>query len=297
MSAAAVEASYAECRRITRRSASNFFYTFYLLPAEQRRAMHALYAFLRVTDDLADDAQPIAAQRERIARWRQSLDRALAGEFDSPLWPALAHVVARFQVPPVHLHAVIDGVEMDLNHDGFETFADLQTYCEHVASAVGLACIHIWGFRDAAALEPARKLGIALQLTNILRDLKEDAARGRIYLPREDLRRFGYSAADLTAGLCDERFERLLRFQIDRAEAYYREGEQVTAYLDTHGRSVCGAMTAIYRRLLAEIRRRNGDVLTRRVQVSAWRKLALTLTWLVPRGGGACRAPAGSPPP
>jgi len=278
-----VESSYAHCRQLTRRTASNFYYSFLVLPRGKRRAMCALYAFARMTDDLGDNALPVAERREALAGWRNSLEQALAGEFDAPIFPALADTVARYRLPPEHLRSVIDGVEMDLAHQGFETFDELSEYCCKVASAVGLCCIHIWGFTGPEALEPARKCGIAFQLTNILRDLKEDAALGRIYLPREDLRRFGYSADDLRHGQGGERFQQLMRFEIERAERLYQDAAQLPRWLGPDGKTIFGAMSGIYRGLLDEIKRLDGDVFSHRARLSAWRKLRIAGRWLLVR--------------
>jgi 15-cis-phytoene synthase len=276
-------ASYAHCQQVARRAARNFFYSFLVLPRAKRRAMYALYAFLRHTDDLGDNQQPLEVRRAALARWRDSLAAALRGQFDSPILPALADTVARCSIPPACLHAVIDGVAMDLEERTYETFDELRVYCEKVASAVGLACIHVWGFRDSAALEPARKLGIAFQLTNILRDLKEDADLGRVYLPLEDLRRFGYAREELTRGVRDARFGALMRFQIARAEQFYREGLQLERWLAADGQAALGAMAGIYRELLDEIKRRDGDVFSGRVSVSRWRKARIAARWLLAR--------------
>lgn len=277
----ALALSYADCRRSTRRTASNFYYSFFLLPRPKRHAMCALYAFLRHTDDLGDSSQPLELRRTALARWRSSLDRALAGEFDAPLFPALADTVAHYGIPPAHLHAVIDGVEMDLVQRRYETFDELAEYCQKVASAVGLCCIRIWGYQSEAAFEPAKKCGIAFQLTNILRDLKEDAAAGRLYLPQEDLRRFAYTFDDLRHGRCDHRYQALVELEIARAEQFYREGELLEQWLEPDGRAVFGAMTAIYRALLNEIKHRHGDVFSRRVRLSTWRKLRLAAPWFL----------------
>jgi phytoene synthase len=204
--------------------------------------------------------------------------------------PALIDTVERFHIPAEHLVAVVDGVAMDLDRSSYETFDDLVTYCERVASAVGLACIHVWGFRGREAFEPARKCGIALQLTNILRDLKEDAEQGRVYLPREDLRRWGYSVEDLAAGVADERFERLMGFQIDRARRFYQEGAELFGRLKPDGRRVFGMMMSVYRRLLERIASRPGDVFCRRVGLSRWEKLSIAARWaLLPAGRSALR--------
>jgi len=295
----AIEASYVACRRIARHSGSNFYASFVLLPRAKRRAMDVLYAFMRHTDDLADNPEPVLGRRNALDRWRAAVERTLLGDFspagneDTPirgpyyasqqagkaLLPALADVVRRFQVPPNHLRAVIDGVEMDLSKRRYETFAELQEYCERVASAVGLACIHVLGFRGREALEPARKCGIALQLTNILRDLREDVRQDRVYLPLEDLRQCGYSVEDLVAGVADERFARLMELEIDRAEQFYREGNQLAAWLEPDGRKVFGMMTTTYHSLLKKIARRPADVFLRRVRLSNFKKLQLTARW------------------
>ena len=203
--------------------------------------MEALYAFMRHTDDLADDLAPDRPRRDALAAWRAELEHALggggqrtrrdAGDNRVSL-PALADAVRRFGIPHEQLRAVIDGVEMDLDRHRYETFDELQQYCQRVASAVGLACIHVWGFRGPEAFEPARKAGIALQVTNILRDLKEDAAAGRVYLPLEDLRDCGYSVEDLLAGVVNEPFFRLMRLEIDRAEQFYRDGAELMDWLE-----------------------------------------------------------------
>jgi len=276
-----LKASYAYCRRIARRSASNFYYSFLLLARPKRSAMCALYAFLRHTDDLGDSPESQVVRRAALAAWRTSLDRALAGAFDDPLLPALADTVERFAIPREYLHAVIDGVESDLENGRYETFADLGEYCYRVASAVGLACIHIWGFRDQAALEPARHCGLAFQLTNILRDLREDAAHDRVYLPQEDFRRFDYSLAELNAGICNDHFRALMRFEIDRAEGFYREAQQLDRWLEPEGRRVFGTMLATYRALLDEIKSLDGDVLSSRVALSGWRKIRIAARWFL----------------
>ena len=270
-----LDASYSQCRRITRDSATSFYYSFLLLGRDQRRSMCALYAFLRRTDDLGDGPETLAVRREAVTRWRSALRKAWNGDFDDPILPALADTVERHSIPREYLEAVIDGVEMDLAETHYETFDDLALYCHRVASVVGLACIHIWGFRGEEAFEPARQCGLAFQLTNILRDLKEDAQRGRVYLPAEDLRRFDCTPADLESPAKDGRFQALMRFEIERAEGFYRQAQALPQWLAPAGRAVYGAMWETYRSLLAEIKRRDGDVFTSRVRLSAWRKLRI----------------------
>jgi phytoene synthase len=275
--------SYAHCRRIARRSASSFYYSFLLLPKPKRLAMCALYAFLRRTDDLVDNPTPSEQRRDALQSWRQSLVRATQGTYDDPLLPALADSISAFQIPSQYLHDVLDGVEMDLDPQGYETFEQLEQYCQRVASAVGLACLQIWGCTSDKAEHPARQCGVAFQMTNILRDLKEDAARGRVYLPREDLRRFNYTADDLRAGVRDERFRELMRFQIDRSQRLYAVGARVNEWLQPDGQRVFGSMLNVYQALLDEIKRLDGDVLSTRVRLSTWRKMRIATRWLLVR--------------
>jgi phytoene synthase len=286
--------SYENCRRLARHSARNFYYSFMLLPRDKRRAMCALYAFSRQTDDLGDNRQSVEARRAALADWRRSLDRGLSGIFDSPIFPALADTVERYQLPPDYLHDLIDGVEMDLDRTQYQTFEELTEYCYKVASVVGLCCIRIWGFTDDKAIEPAVKCGIALQLTNILRDLKEDAAEGRVYVPQEDLRRFDYTADDLRGGVVDERFRQLMQFEVERAEQFYDNAAELDHWLSADGRTVFGAMTGIYRGLLDEIKRLNGDVFSHRVQLTTWHKLRIAGRWLLTNPPHSVRPPVGA---
>lgn len=300
-SAEAIDASYDACHRLARRSRSNFYPSFLGLPRAKRRAMEALYAFMRHTDDLADDPLPAELRRQSLAEWRTALGRALHGRFDPTgrrpsyngkpdrsgypsgreLLPAVADTVQQYRIPAEYLGAVIDGVEMDLKQQRYESFDELEGYCQRVASAVGLACIHVWGFRGRQALEPARKCGIALQLTNILRDLKEDAQRGRVYLPLADLRQCGYSVDDLIRGVADERFRRLMEYEIGRAEWFYREGAELMHWLEPDGRRIFGMMMSTYRALLKKIKRRPARVLARRVALRRTRKLQIVACWTV----------------
>ena len=278
--------SYSYCERLARREAGNFYHAFRLLPADQRRAMSALYSLMRVADDLADGPGAAEEKRRPLADWRRRLDAALEGAYSHPLHPALHHAVRHFGVPPRHLHEVLDGVEMDLAVARYDTFADLYSYCYRVASAVGLACIHVWGFTDEQAKVHAEAAGVAFQLTNILRDLGEDAGRGRVYLPREDLERFGYGEDDLKAERADDRFRALMRFEADRAAAYYEAAEPLAPLLRPAGRAVFLTMLRTHRGLLEAIVRRDFDVFRGRVRLGRLHKL-----WLAARrrryaGGG-----------
>jgi phytoene synthase len=290
-----LEASYAHCQQIARRSSSSFYYSFLLLGRPQRQAMCALYAFLRRTDDLGDSDAPSAERRVALSAWRQSLQRSLAGQYDDPLLPALADTIRTHGVPLECLKEVIDGVEMDLEPTCYESFDDLAHYCHHVASAVGLACLPIWGCTSAVADVPARSCGLAFQLTNILRDLKEDAQMGRVYLPREDFERFGYTPEELKAGVRNDRFRHLMQFQIERAEQLYAAGSDLVSHLSADGQRVFGSMVAVYSALLAEIKRLDGDVLSRRVQLSRWQKMRIASQWFSGRVPLEASVGAGTP--
>jgi phytoene synthase len=283
----ALAASYAWCERLARHQAGNFYHAFRLLPGGQRRAMCALYAFMRVADDIADGPSPVAEKAAQLAAWRQHLRAALAGNYSHPLHRALQHTVATHGVPPRYLEDVLDGVAMDLVTDHYETFNDLYRYCYHVASAVGLACIHVWGFASEAALAHAEAAGVALQLTNILRDLAEDAGRGRVYLPSEDLRRFGYPAEGLGQGLRNGAFRELMRFEVGRARRFYVAAEPLVGMLDAAGRAVFLVMLRTYRSLLEEVERRDYDVFSRRVRLGRLHKLWLATRALPVRWGWA----------
>ncbi|MFO0965892.1 MAG: presqualene diphosphate synthase HpnD [Gemmataceae bacterium] len=277
--------SYRACEAIARREAANFYPAFRLLPRPQRRAMCALYAFCRIADDIGDEPGPAETKPDALDRWRRDLDACLAGRFAHRIHPALADAVARYRIPPRYLHDVLDGVAMDLAPLTFPDFAALRLYCYRVASAVGLACIHIWGFSDDRARPYAENAGLAFQLTNILRDLKEDADRGRIYLPREDLTRFGYRENDLRHACRNEPFRRLMAFQIERARGFYEASRPLAPLLPPPGRAVFLMMSGAYRALLDEIERRDYDVFTARIRVSRWRKALLALAALPARFG------------
>ena len=273
----ALAESFAHCRRIARREARNFYYSFLVLPRAERRAMCALYAFLRATDDIADQPGPAAEQRARLDGWRRGLEATLQGRYNHPAQAALHHTVTAYGIPAELLSSVLDGVQMDLQARRYESFNDLYVYCYRVASVVGRACIRIWGYTAEKAEQYAEWYGIAFQLTNILRDLAEDARQGRVYLPSEDLRRFEYTAEDLAAAKCDERFLRLMQFEAGRAREYYDRARPLFGLIHPAGRAVLKAMVGIYLGILDEIERRRYDVFSGRVELSRIRKTVIAL--------------------
>src|SRR5262245_28678951 len=275
-----LEESYRFCAELSRREARNFYYSFLVLPPGRRRSMCALYAFMRRTDDLADEPGEPAAKRLAIEGWRRDLDAALDGSPDAwPGLPALADAVRRHGIPARHLHDVIDGVAMDLEPRPFATFEDLYAYCYRVASAVGLSCLHIWGYRSEGgrAEAMAEACGIALQLTNILRDVREDAQAGRVYLPAEDLARFGVAPEELNARRMNDRVRALFAYEATRAYTYYEQARPLSGLVAPVGRPVLATIVGIYRTLLDEIVRRDYDVLTARVALPSWRKVSIML--------------------
>jgi len=274
-----VETSYAWCEHIARLQAKNFYYSFLLLSKQQRRAMCAIYAFMRYCDDLSDEIsddphedQSPAGRAAAIAEWRGDLEKALSGAQvpEHYVWPAFVDAVARYKIPHQYFFDMIDGVRSDLEPRQVQTFDELYGYCYHVASVVGLTIVHIFGFDSPKALELAEKCGIAFQLTNILRDVKEDAERQRVYLPTEDLVRFGVSTGTF---LPRDRFVELMRFEAERARDYYRQSEPLIGMVHPRSRASLRALIGIYSRLLDRIVASNFDVFARRIRVPTWEKL------------------------
>jgi phytoene synthase len=271
--------SYAYCRRVARTRARNFYYSFVLLSREQRDAMCAVYAFMRYCDDLSDEP---GANRAGIDQWRKALDEALEGRCDAhPVLPAFHDTVTRYRIPPRYFHEMIDGVASDLEPRRFETFEQLHRYCYQVASTVGLTTIHIFGFESPEALPLAEKCGIAFQLTNILRDIREDAEHGRIYLPAEDLARFHVTEDDIRGGVRTPEFIDLMDFETARARRYYTESQPLVGLVDRRSRASLSALISIYSRLLDRIERSNYDVFSRRISLPAWEKCWIVLRALV----------------
>jgi 15-cis-phytoene synthase len=264
-----VEQSYAYCRAVARTQARNFYYSFLLLSKPQRDAMCAIYAFMRYSDDLSDG--PEAATHESMERWRRDLDSALRGEYgEHPCWPAFHDAVERYRIPHRYFHEMIDGVSSDLGPRDIQTFDELYRYCYQVASVVGLTITHIFGYQSPHALVLAEKCGIAFQLTNIIRDVREDREKGRCYLPAEDRN-------------CIPEMRDLLAFEASRAKRLYRESAPLVGMVDKPSRASLWALIEIYRRLLEKIERANYNVLERRIRLSPWEKMSVVAEALLRR--------------
>ena len=278
--------------RLTRKSRSNFYYAFLTLPRRRRDALYAVYAFCRTVDDIADlgDERGVdrAAQRTELERWRRDVARCYepGGRPEHPIAAGLARAVSEFAIPREALLAIIDGVEMDLDQVRYETAEDLYPYCYRVASAVGLCCIEIFGYTDPRAREYAVNLGTALQLTNIMRDVGADARAGRVYVPQEDLRKFGVTTDDLRAGRYTGEFVSLMRHQAARARQFYRAARDAFPTADARSLVAAEIMGRIYQALLDEIEARGFRVFEERVTVPTGRKLAIALRcWASARFG------------
>jgi phytoene synthase len=264
--------SYKHCKKVTREQAKNFYYGIRLLPAERRDALCAIYAFFRYCDDISDDDQKGDPAR-MLASWRAAL--VSQDVESSPILPAFRDAVGRYEVPQRYFEELIEGAEMDLSVTRYQRWEDLYGYCYRVASTVGLVCVHVFGFdQSPEALKMAEERGIAFQLTNILRDVSEDAGRGRIYLPQEDLARFGVTSEALLAGAPEEGFASLIRFEAARARQYYERSAPLVERVDKVSRPALAAMTNIYRGLLEKVDKMGAGVLHRRAKLSLVEKLA-----------------------
>jgi squalene synthase HpnC/squalene synthase HpnD len=272
-----VQASYAECNRIARAAHSNFYWSFFGLQKEKRNALCALYAFMRLVDNISDEPGDIESKRRALARWRAMLDEACTGRTEGhPILAALADAIARFQIPARHFHDLILGAEMDLTVMSYATFDRLSEYCYRVAGTVGLTCLHVFGFEDPKAPDLAERLGLAFQLTNIIRDVRSDFDMGRVYLPAEDLERFGCRAEDLR-GPVSPQLRNLLEFEADRAWHFYEEGAPLVQRVASDSCATLGALVRTYSGLLARIEERSFDVFSSRVSLSSAEKLQYLL--------------------
>ena len=283
--------AYSVCKGITRTAAKNFYYAFMVLPRRKREALCAVYAFMRRCDDITDDASiSLPERRQKLDTWLDGLHRAQQGEpTDDPILLALTDAQRRYTIPAGLLDELAVGTAMDVElsessqHAGntpgltvqYRTFEDLRLYCYRVASVVGLVCIHVFGYRDPAAEDLAERCGLAFQLTNIIRDVKEDGSMGRVYLPEEDLAKFNLSVADVLANPDSARFRPLLALEADRAREYYAAGYELMNYISEDSQPALWALITIYRRLLERIAEKQYDVFTAKVALSRWEKLSI----------------------
>ena len=274
-----IEEAYEHCRRIAKARARHFFYSFRLLPPLQRQSMWAIYAFTRRSDDIVDeDDVPLESRRAAIREWRSDLQRHFAGSRKDLVLAAYCNTFERHSIPRDYSFDLIDGMEGDLAEQEFQTFDDLYRYCYRAASVVGMTTIHVFGFEGREALALAERCGIAFQLTNIMRDIAADAAMGRVYLPAAELAEYGLSKDELLAGkvrASEDRFQRFMNFQYQRADRYYRESAALLGMTSPSSRAALWAMIATYRGILERIRRAGFDVLSQELGLSKPRKLGI----------------------
>ena len=283
--------AYSVCKGITRRAAKNFYYAFLVLPRRKREALCAVYAFMRLCDDIADDPSLIPTdRRQKLDSWLDALHRAQQGQpTDDAILLALTDAQRRYSIPAGLLDELAHGTAMDVEQEEssaqttsipgltiqYRTFEDLRLYCYRVASVVGLVCIHVFGYRDPAAETLAEHCGLAFQLTNIIRDVKEDAGMGRIYLPEEDLAKFDLSASELLTAPDPARFRPLLALEADRAREFYAAGDQLIPYISEDSQPALWVLVTIYRRLLEKIAEKQYDVFSAKVSLSTWEKVRI----------------------
>ncbi len=269
------------CQQKASQSGSSFYYSFLFLPPERRRAITALYAFCREVDDVVDECTDVAVARTKLAWWRTEVAALYAGQAHHPVAQALATVVTSFKLPQERLQEIIDGMEMDLTQRRYADFAALKHYCHRVAGVVGLLSAEIFGYADPRTLDYAENLGMAFQLTNIIRDVGEDARRDRVYLPLDELARFNVPVADIMHARATAEFRRLMEFQVERALDYYRAAFAALPAVDRKAQRPGLVMAAIYQTLLAEMRADGLPVLTQRTSLTPLRKLWIAwLTWI-----------------
>ena len=283
-----VDRSYDYCQQVAKDQAKNFYYAFRTLPAKKRRAIYAVYAYCRLCDDIADDEAPVERKREMFGQVRQMLDLCLRRDSSdeipdslAPEFVALRGVLSDFNIPHSYFSEILEGVETDLVKTRFADFDELRDYCYKVASVVGLVCIEVLGYSDPKAVRFAVDMGIALQLTNIIRDVREDTDRDRVYIPQDEMARFGYTEDDLKASVADERFRMLMQFQADRARSYYESSRGLFELIDVESRACPQVLHAAYWAILNRIESSSFDVFNQRIGLSTPTKLLITARlWL-----------------
>jgi 15-cis-phytoene synthase len=291
--------AYSVCKGITRTAAKNFYYAFLVLPKRKRDALCAVYAFMRRCDDITDDPSlSLPERRQKLDTWLDDLHRAQQGHpTDDAILLALTDAQRRYAIPAGLLDELAHGTAMDVEEAElaaqnsstpgltvqYRTFEDLRVYCYRVASVVGLVCIHVFGYRDPAAEDLAERCGLAFQLTNIIRDVKEDASMGRVYLPEEDLQKFNLSASELLGTPDAARFRPLLALEADRAREFYEAGDELISYVSEDSQPALWVLITIYRSLLEKIALKQYDVFTSKAALSTWEKLRVLLKGFLKR--------------
>ncbi len=274
----------AYCREVTQKSGSNFYYSFLFLPSDRRDLMNTVYAFCREVDNAVDDPPAGSDPLEQVAAWRKEVSHAYEGTPSFPVTISLAHHLKQVEIPQTYFQDLISGVEMDLTIKRYATFEDLYPYCYRVASVVGLICLKVFGTRSPKAIEYAENLGLAFQLTNILRDVSSDAEQDRIYVPQEDLRRFGYLESDLLAHKHSSQFIEFMKFECSRAREYYAKAQQILGTLPPEDRRsliVAEIMRGVYSGILDQIEATNYQVFGQRVSLSPLKRLCIAANiWL-----------------
>lgn len=265
-------------KEIAKSSQSSFYYAFNLLPTLKRDAMNTVYAFCRQTDDIIDEGNdPSEIKYEKLHKWRIELEKSITGFSEYPILNKLASTIKKFNIPIEPFFELLKGMEMDLQKNRYLTFEDLRIYCYRVASTVGLMCIEIFGYKHQSTKNFAVNLGIALQLTNILRDIKKDAKKGRIYLPQEDLARFGYKENDLLSLTFNERFREMMKFEVERAKYYFDKATDCLNLEDKKAMFAARAMQHIYYRTLNKIVDADYDVFNKKIKLSKIKKAGIAV--------------------
>ena len=276
-----LDEAYEQCRLIAKVQAKNFYYAFMTLPAKKRRAVYAAYSFCRLCDDAADEDFPTDDKLKQLEELRRDLAGCYSGYPNGPVFTALADAADSFQIPECYFQDLISGVETDLTKNRYQDFDELRCYCYGVASAVGLICIHIFGFSDDQAKDHAIDLGLAMQLTNVLRDVKEDLERGRVYLPLDEMEEFGYSLAELQAGETNQAFRGLMSFQASRAREHFNRGFKLLPLLSPRSRGCPAVLGQLYSRILDRIEAKDYNVFSGRISLSKREKYLVTAqTWM-----------------
>ena len=270
-----LDQAYEYCRRLTKERAKNFYYAFVTLPTRKRRAIYAVYAFCRLCDDATDDFTDAEEKLRLVAEQREGLAKTYAGAPEGQVFLAMEDAISTYHIPLEYLEEVINGVEMDISKTRYSTFEELREYCYRVASSVGLICIEIFGYEDPSARDYAVDLGLAMQLTNILRDVEEDIGRDRVYIPQEDLDRFGCSEEDLFLKRTNDSFRGLMRFQVERARDYFTRGKRLLPLLSARSRVCPAVLHGTYSRILDRIEASGYNVFGRRISLSTREKLVL----------------------